>query len=79
MHQLQKGASQPFYHVLVDTRDWPLTSLLTAPVAYVPEELLTAPEVCLPCLHTHGPVCSTLFTCQQAVSYQAMEVSICRL
>ena len=41
---LARGPRQPFYHVLVDLQDWddrPPQSALT----YVPEELLSAPEV----------------------------------
>eukprot|EP00887_Chlorella_sp_A99_P007314 scaffold2.g7314.t1 len=38
---LERGAAQPFYHVLVDTRDWP-EDPDQPPVAYVPEERLTA-------------------------------------
>ncbi|KAK9814484.1 hypothetical protein WJX72_006640 [[Myrmecia] bisecta] len=50
--QLQHGSSQPFYHVLVDDRDWPF--LDRAPVAYVPEELLTAPEHPSSWVQEHG-------------------------
>ena len=43
---LRRGAEQPFYHVLVDQRDWPKgASAQSAMLAYVPEELLEAPEV----------------------------------
>ena len=44
---LEFGDLQPFYHVLVDVGDWPLTSS-TPPIAYVPQERLLAPQVCLP-------------------------------
>ncbi|KAG2452863.1 hypothetical protein HYH02_002207 [Chlamydomonas schloesseri] len=39
-----RGISQPFYHLLVDARDWEYDPHLP-PVAYVPEELLTSPEL----------------------------------
>ncbi|CAD7697105.1 unnamed protein product [Ostreobium quekettii] len=38
------GLKQPFYHVLVDEREWSPNPNV-APVAYVPEEYLTAPEL----------------------------------
>lgn len=40
---LNFGDLQPFYHVLVDARDWPLDSAVP-PVAYVPQEQLIAPQ-----------------------------------
>lgn len=43
---LEYGDLQPFYHLLVDVRDWPLDAS-TPPVAYVPQERLLAPQVCL--------------------------------
>lgn len=43
---LSGGVGQHFYHVLVDMRDWP-SARVEAPVAYVAEELLQAPEVCV--------------------------------
>lgn len=39
--ELSAGTSQVFYHVLVDSRDWPTVGD-QPPVAYVAEELLTA-------------------------------------
>ncbi|EIE19000.1 hypothetical protein COCSUDRAFT_54839 [Coccomyxa subellipsoidea C-169] len=42
-NNLQFGDLQPFYHLLVDVRDWPLNSS-TPPVAYVPQERLLAPQ-----------------------------------
>ena len=44
---LKRGEKQPFYHVLVDSRDWPSDSS-DVPVAYVAHEKLYAPEV-MPC------------------------------
>ena len=44
---LKNGEKQPFYHVLVDLRDWPADSS-DVPVAYVAHEKLYAPEVCSP-------------------------------
>ncbi len=41
---LTRGEKQPFYHVLVDSRDWPADSS-DVPVAYVAHEKLYAPEV----------------------------------
>ncbi len=41
---LAAGSAQPFYHILVDLRDWEGGSPQTA-ITYVPEELLTPPEV----------------------------------
>ncbi|GFR46804.1 hypothetical protein Agub_g8437, partial [Astrephomene gubernaculifera] len=41
---LRRGTRQPFYHLLVDARDWEYDAHLP-PVAYVAEELLTAPEL----------------------------------
>ncbi len=49
MSSLKRGEKQPFYHVLVDSRDWPADSS-DVPVAYVAHEKLYAPEV-MPC-HT---------------------------
>ena len=44
---LRRGPEQPFYHVLVDQRDWAKgTATPDAMLAYVAEEMLTAPEVC---------------------------------
>jgi len=40
---LKLGEKQPFYHVLVDSRDWPADSS-DVPVAYVAHEKLYAPE-----------------------------------
>lgn len=42
---LEYGERQPFYHVLVDMRDWPVSEQ-DPPVAYVPQERLIAPQVC---------------------------------
>ncbi len=43
---LRRGPEQPFYHVLVDQRDWAKgTATPDAMLAYVAEEMLTAPEV----------------------------------
>lgn len=47
---LERGEKQPFYHVLVDSRDWPPDSS-DVPVAYVAHEKLYAPEVCLSLLN----------------------------
>jgi len=44
VEQLSKGEAQPFYHVLVDARDWSYSSN-APPTAYVAEELLTCPEL----------------------------------
>ena len=44
MAQLRRGAQQPFYHVLADSRDWQDAEGIP-PLAYVAEELLRAPEV----------------------------------
>lgn len=41
---LAAGSAQPFYHILVDLRDWEDGNPQTA-ITYVPEELLTPPEV----------------------------------
>lgn len=41
---LERGQEQMFYHVLVDSRDWPADSA-DVPVAYVAHEKLYAPEV----------------------------------
>ncbi len=43
---LSAGPRQPFYHVLVDLRDWEGSDPQTA-IAYVPEEVLSPPEVCM--------------------------------
>lgn len=40
---LTRKAAQPFYHLLVDVRDWPPNEE-APPIAYVAEELLEAPE-----------------------------------
>ena len=40
---LEKGLKQPFYHVLVDVRDWEFDAA-APPVAYIAQELLMAPE-----------------------------------
>ena len=50
MQSLERGEKQPFYHVLVDSRDWPPDSS-DVPVAYVAHEKLYAPEVCLSLLN----------------------------
>ena len=42
--ELQQGSEQTFYHLLVDAKDWE-ASWERPPIAYVAEELLTAPEV----------------------------------
>ena len=39
--ELQGGADQVFYHILVDARDWP-GDATQPPVAYVAEECLSA-------------------------------------
>lgn len=41
--ELQQGSEQTFYHLLVDAKDWE-ASWERPPIAYVAEELLTAPE-----------------------------------
>ncbi|MEW5316228.1 MAG: hypothetical protein WDW38_007609 [Sanguina aurantia] len=43
VEKLKQGVRQHFYHVLVDSRDW--ASDEQVPVAYVAEELLSAPEL----------------------------------
>lgn len=55
VHQLQAGPNQVFYHCLVDVRDWD-QDLDQPPVAYVAEELLSAPEVRRPadCSYQHA-------------------------
>ena len=40
---LSEGKEQPFYHVLVDSRDW--ANYWEPGITYVPQELLTAPQV----------------------------------
>ena len=40
--ELQQGAAQRWYHVLIDHRSWPQDQ---PAVAYVAEELLSAPQV----------------------------------
>lgn len=52
INTLKFGDLQPFYHVLVDVRDWPLASAVP-PVAYVPQEQLIAPQVCASFLAEH--------------------------
>ncbi|KAI8477009.1 MAG: hypothetical protein J3K34DRAFT_498324 [Monoraphidium minutum] len=42
--KLEGGLQQPFYHVLVDVRDWEFDAA-QPPVAYVAQELLAAPEL----------------------------------
>ena len=42
---LQHCQQQPFYHLLVDSKDWE-GSWAQPPIAYVAQELLSAPEVC---------------------------------
>ncbi|GBG00504.1 hypothetical protein Rsub_13266 [Raphidocelis subcapitata] len=42
--KLEGGLKQPFYHVLVDVRDWAFDAT-QPPVAYVAQELLAAPEL----------------------------------
>lgn len=42
MEDLQRGDRQPWYHLLVDLRDWAAVSAEYA-IAYVPEELLREP------------------------------------
>ena len=43
---LRRGPEQPFYHVLIDQRDWTKGGVTpNAMLAYVPEEMLVAPEV----------------------------------
>ena len=49
---LELGEKQPFYHVLVDSRDWPADSS-DVPVAYVAHEKLYAPEVRCPVYAKH--------------------------
>ena len=52
MAGLRRGAEQPFYHVLVDQRDWPKGGAAqSSMLAYVPEELLVAPEARAPRNH----------------------------
>ena len=46
--RLPDGADQPFYHVLVDVRDWPDGQSVEPHVTYVAEELLIAPQVTRP-------------------------------
>lgn len=41
---LTRGTQQPFYHVLVDVRDWDFDAS-QPPVAYAAEEMLTCPEL----------------------------------
>ncbi len=50
---LQNGVAQPFYHILVDMRDWP-SARFEAPVAYVAEELLDAPQEPATWVQVHG-------------------------
>lgn len=40
---LAHGRGQPFYHVLVDARDW--ETPWEPGITYVPQELLSAPQV----------------------------------
>eukprot|EP00884_Botryococcus_braunii_P014347 jgi/Botrbrau1/22913/Bobra.0065s0062.1 len=59
VNNLSKGKAQPFYQVLVDSRDWPSSQTsrqtIDAPVTYVAEELLDAPEEPSCWLLEHGP------------------------
>ena len=41
---VSRSHRQPFYHVLVDVRDWKFDAA-QPPVAYVAQELLAAPEL----------------------------------
>eukprot|EP01026_Neomeris_dumetosa_P029319 TRINITY_DN2376_c0_g1_i5.p1 TRINITY_DN2376_c0_g1~~TRINITY_DN2376_c0_g1_i5.p1 ORF type:complete len:256 (-),score=46.72 TRINITY_DN2376_c0_g1_i5:145-912(-) len=41
---LKAGSCQPFYHLLVDNRDWEIDNPEVPPVAYAPEETLWSPE-----------------------------------
>ena len=60
---LRRGPEQPFYHVLIDQRDWAKgSSTPNSMLAYVAEEMLVAPEVrtCLVCLQTSSPARAAL-------------------
>lgn len=48
---LQQGAAQRWYHVLLDHRDWPQDQ---PAVAYAAEELLSAPQVGAMTHHNDG-------------------------
>ena len=59
---LRRGPEQPFYHVLVDQRDWAKgTATPDAMLAYVAEEMLTAPEVRVQTWLSDGTFASVAF------------------
>lgn len=77
---LQHGALQPFYHVLVDERDWTPDSQESL-VAYVAQEKLIAPQVVCFVQHAHGHACicrsdtNTVHACAAAQHLEAGEGS----
>ena len=62
---LERGEKQPFYHVLVDSRDWPPDSS-DVPVAYVAHDKLYAPEVCLSLLNDSHCLIDVATLCRYA-------------